>query len=300
VTHQPPSVVCAGRVYCDLIFTGVPQMPVLGQEVFADELALHAGGGAFITAATFAALGLKTSVAATLPAPPFDGLVRNALTLADVDASLCQESATGAQPQITVATVFGGDRAFLTHKTGAAVPEVSFADTGFTHLHIGELATLAQQPELLDKARAAGMTVSSDCGWDADVIGAGRDLTDLIAGLDVFLPNASEFDGLIASGLDQGKLPLTVVKLGDQGAKLWDGQSWYTAPTTPVEAVDTTGAGDAFNGGFLSQWLAKAPYAQCLNRANTCGAATVQHVGGTGGLHVLKTDPQSAIGAAVK
>lgn len=68
-----PSVVCAGRVYCDLIFTGVPQMPVLGQEVFADELALHAGGGAFITAATFAALGLKTSVAATLPAPPLMG-----------------------------------------------------------------------------------------------------------------------------------------------------------------------------------------------------------------------------------
>lgn len=294
MTHQPPSVVCAGRVYCDLIFTGVPQMPVLGQEVFASDVALHTGGGAFITAATFAALGCKASLAATLPAPPFDGLVRDAIAQANVDASHCADSAPGAAPQLTVATVFGGDRAFLTHQTGMAVPDVTLAAGTFSHLHIGELATLVQQPELLSKARAAGMTVSSDCGWDSDLIAAGDTLSDVVADLDVFLPNASEFEGLIASGLDQRKLPLTVVKQGDQGAKLWDGQRWHKAPTAVVEAVDTTGAGDAFNGGFLSKWLAKAPYPQCLSHANACGGAVVQCVGGTAGLHALKSITDNA------
>lgn len=296
MTQQRPSVVCAGRVYCDLIFTGLPHLPVLGQETFADGLALHAGGGAFITAATFAALGLDSSVAATLPAAPFDTVVRDAITLANIDTSLCTESPPDAQPQITVATVFNGDRAFLTRKTGTAVPDVSFENSPFTHLHIGELNTLVQQPELLAKARAAGMTVSSDCGWDSEMVKTGQTLSGLIAQIDVFLPNQSEFDALIASGLDHAQLPMTVVKRGDKGAKLWDGRTWHHAPTHPVEAIDTTGAGDAFNGGFLSKWLVNAPLAQCLHNANACGAATVQYVGGTGGLHTLKTNTDPAIG----
>ncbi len=298
--HQRPSIVCAGRVYCDLIFTGLPHMPVLGQETFADDLALHAGGGAFITAATFAALGLQSSVATTLPAPPFDTVVKDAMRRANLDTSLCAESPREAQPQITVAIVFNGDRAFLTRKTGTAVPEVSFESSLFTHLHVGELNTLMQQPELLTQAREAGMTVSSDCGWDTDMLENGRALTELIEQIDVFLPNATEYEGLLASGLDQSKLPLTVIKSGEQGAKLWDGQTWHNAPTEAVEAVDTTGAGDAFNGGFLSQWLMQAPLSQCLSAANACGAATVQYVGGTGGLHTLKAGADQAADMGVK
>ena len=292
MNSKPPSVICAGRIYCDLIFTGLPQLPVLGQETFAENLELHAGGGAFITAASFAALGLPTSIAAVLPSSPFDKVVLDAMAQTQVDATLCVESESGVAPQITVATAHNGDRAFLTHQVGPAVPDLAFENGQFTHLHIGEMRTLVQQPDLLTNARAAGMTVSSDCGWDAELMKTGHSLNEFIEQIDVFLPNASEFEGLLSSGLDLNKLPLTVVKLGKNGAKLWDGKDWRMAPTEPVEAIDTTGAGDAFNGGFLSSWLMKAPLSECLNTANACGSATVQSVGGTAGLLSLVTQKQ--------
>ncbi len=287
--QTPFPILCTGRVYCDLIFTGLPNMPVMGQEVFSDDLSLHAGGGAFITAATIATLGWETSILATLPAAPFDMVIRDAMQKFGIDNSLCVDSPQGAAPQITVATVMGGDRAFLTHQSGDPAPETNLAKGHFGHLHIGELSTLIEKPDLCERAHASGLTVSCDCGWDSDLIADGKALSDLISQVDVFLPNQSEFEGLMASGLNIARLPLTAIKLGSTGAKLWDGSTWISEPALNVTAVDTTGAGDAFNGGFLTQWLSGSDFQTCLKMANTCGAAAVQHVGGAQGLHKIAT-----------
>ena len=51
------AVLCLGRLWCDLLFTGLPRPPSLGSEVFAEDVSIVPGGGAFITAAVFAAHG---------------------------------------------------------------------------------------------------------------------------------------------------------------------------------------------------------------------------------------------------
>ncbi len=58
------AIVCAGRVYCDLIFTGLTELPRLGEETYAKDLAVEPGGGGFITAANLSALGHKTMLLA--------------------------------------------------------------------------------------------------------------------------------------------------------------------------------------------------------------------------------------------
>ena len=58
------AVLSLGRIYCDLIFTGLPAMPRLGREVFAEGMTLSLGGGAFITAAHSAAHGRTTALVA--------------------------------------------------------------------------------------------------------------------------------------------------------------------------------------------------------------------------------------------
>ncbi|MFT5047719.1 MAG: sugar/nucleoside kinase (ribokinase family), partial [Porticoccaceae bacterium] len=63
-------VLCVGRVYCDIIFTGIDNFPKLGEEKFATGVSLHAGGGAYITAAYLASLGRPVSLLATLPSGP--------------------------------------------------------------------------------------------------------------------------------------------------------------------------------------------------------------------------------------
>ncbi|MEM7568109.1 MAG: hypothetical protein AAF321_12840, partial [Pseudomonadota bacterium] len=61
------AVLCAGRLYCDLVFAGAPRLPTLGEEVFCEGLTLDAGGGAFITAAWLAALGRRATLFAIAP-----------------------------------------------------------------------------------------------------------------------------------------------------------------------------------------------------------------------------------------
>jgi sugar/nucleoside kinase (ribokinase family) len=276
-------ILSVGRLYCDLVFADAPRMPTPGTEVFAPSLSLHAGGGAFITGATFAGLGHSVSLAANLPAPPFDTIVVADMAAHGVDATNCKPALNGTDPQITVAIGAANDRAFLTRAAGHALPDlasVTFAD--FKHLHIGELRTLQDVPSLLDFAHANGLTVSLDCGWQDDF---DPEVAKLIANVDVFLPNECEAAALSKLGIAPDCAPLTVVKCGPRGARAIarGGSDWSeSAIVSPVKVRDTTGAGDAFNAGFLSLWLESAALLDCLAQGNACGAATVQIVGGLG------------------
>ena len=273
-------ILCAGRLYCDLIFADAPRMPTPGTEVFAPGVALHAGGGAFITGATLAGMGHRVWQFSMLPAAPFDTVVLAGMAEHGVVATACQPAPSGTDPQITVAIGTADDRAFLTRADGPALPDlesIDFAD--FCHLHIGELRTLQDAPELLDLARAAGITVSLDCSWQDAY---DKSAADLIGAVDVFLPNEREAAALVKIGIPEACAPLTVIKSGMNGARACarKGGTWTRSAGARVEVLDATGAGDAFNAGFLSCWLDHAPLEQCLARGNDYGAAAVQVLGG--------------------
>ncbi|WP_053999258.1 carbohydrate kinase family protein [Ahrensia marina] len=284
------AILCAGRLYCDLVFTGVPKMPAMNTEIFCDDVSLHAGGGAYITAAAFNALGWEACLLATLPASPFDTIVLRDIRKSGVATTHCKAAAYGDKPQITVAITGDDDRAFLSHKTGAALPDISIAEGTFRHLHIGELRSLIEHPDLVEKARDNGMTISVDCGWDEALMKQGSSLQPLLEKIDVFLPNESEYAHLVESGLREGAVPLTVVKCGGDGARALRGGKWISEPTVKTTVVDATGAGDAFNGGFLSSWLLGKVLDECLANGNRCGSASVQQAGGTGGLSRLRSE----------
>lgn len=285
--NQGPEILCVGRIYCDLVFSGVPRMPTPGSEVFASDVSLHAGGGAFNSAVALSVLGWKTALSGYLPAAPFDAQIYSEAKAVGLDLSLCQAALAGAAPQITVAMAMDGDRSFLTNKTGDAAPELDVTRTAcqsIRHLHIGEIRTLIERPDLLTRATTAGWTVSLDCGWDDEVMKQGAALNDLVSRVDVFLPNEIEFETLQSSGLKSSAAILTVVKQGASGATAMSNGQRLHCPATPVQVVDATGAGDAFNGGFLSEWLSGNPLIACLQKGNECGEKTVLQTGGTLGL----------------
>ena len=280
------AILSVGRVYCDLVFTGLPAMPQPGREVFAEALTLAAGGGAYITAAYAAALGRGARLCATLPAAPFAALVRAEAAANGVDLAPSAEGA-GA-PQITVAMAAGGDdRAFLTRREGQALPAgwaAAVAAPGLAHLHVGEVTTLLEEPGLIAAARAAGLSISLDCGWD-DATFADPALPGLIAQVDVFLPNAAEAERLSGLAPLADLAPLVVVKQGAGGATaLAGGGVRVHAPAEAAKVVDTTGAGDAFNAGFVLGWLDGAGLAEALAQGARCGAVAVARPGGAGHL----------------
>jgi len=272
-------VLCAGRVYCDLVFSGIERLPTLGTEVFADELSLHGGGGAWITAAWLAGLGRPASVCATLPAPPFDALLRIEAERSGVSlAHSC--TARSKEPQLTIAMVAGGDRAFLSRRPGPGLPDdpvTALTGSGSTHLHISELATLLEYPELPSAARRAGLSVSLDCGWDEAALNR-DDLATHLQHIDVFLPNEAEHAALAPAAL--ARLPLVVIKRGAAGATVLTNGECLEASTEALEPLDTTGAGDAFDAGFLHAWLDGLPLPDALALGNRCGARAVMQRGG--------------------
>ncbi len=269
-------------------------MPEMNTEIFCDGVSLHAGGGAYITAAALNALGWETNLLATLPANPFDTTVLRDIRKNGVATTYCKAAEYGASPQITVAITGQEDRAFLSHKTGAALPQISIPDGVFRHLHIGELRTLIEHPDLIDQARKNDMTISVDCGWDDALLEQGSALQPLLEKVDVFLPNESEYAHLLKSGLGEGASKITVVKCGNEGARALQRGTWVSEPAIKTTVVDATGAGDAFNGGFLSSWLLGKTLRECLENGNRCGSASVQQAGGTGGLSRLRAEFGSA------
>lgn len=274
------AILSVGRIYCDLIFTGLPRMPTPGTEIYGEGLRLCAGGGAGITAAYLAKLGWQTCLSGILPAAPFGDIALEDIRQAGIDPSWLSAAADGQDPQLTVSLVGAADRAFITRRSGAAIPEFrssALVERGIRHVHIGELATLAEAPWLIDVARKAGATISLDCGWDETLQGA---IEDLIAGVDVFLPNEAECEWLTRRGVGLTSGPLVVEKRGPNGAAVIHPGHGPCAAVEPLTAIDPTGAGDAFNAGFLDQWLQGSDLASCLKAGNRSGASAIASVGG--------------------
>lgn len=284
-------VLSTGRLYCDLVFRGLEGMPRLGEERFADDLAIVPGGGGFITAAHLVGLGRPAALLARLGEDPLSQSLLPALDRSGVELAFL-ERAPDAGPQLTVAMVEGGERAFLSRRVGPARPATlpaALGDIRAAHLHIAEFATLAEIPHLVTDARHHGLTVSLDPSWD-DALIRSPDLIALCNGVDVFLPNASEARAIADSDDldDAGRrlaqhFAVVVIKDGSDGARLYHGQDSLALPAAPCQRVlDTTGAGDAFNAGFLAAWLRGSSPERALAEGIACGTLSVQSVGGAG------------------
>lgn len=289
-------VLCVGRLYCDLIFAGVPRMPSLGTEIFANDLGFHPGGGAFITASHLVRLGRPAALAAMVSAPPFGAALEPMLAASGVDTTLCRRLPDGTPPQLTAAVLGDDDRAFVTYRSGPACPPLDIDELkrlGAAHLHIGELTTLVERPDLIERARAAGMSISLDCAWDETL--DPETLSALIAKVDVFLPNTAEVDWLGDAGVALPEDVLLVIKCGRAGARAVAQGASFSAPAQKVGVVDTTGAGDAFNAGFLDAWLAGRPVQDCLVAGNAQGAVAVQQPGGCAAMPDTPAPPVSEL-----
>jgi sugar/nucleoside kinase (ribokinase family) len=106
----------------------------------------------------------------------------------------------------------------------------------------------------------------------------------------VFLPNASEALRIVGVNDVEEAVrvlgrspPLAVAKLGPDGAVACAGSTLTRAPGFAVTVVDTTGAGDSFDAGFLASWLAEDPLERSLDIANACGALSTRALGGVAG-----------------
>lgn len=287
-------VAVVGEIYVDHIFTGFARWPQPGEEVFTSQYVQELGGGAAITACALGRLARSVSVVGVVGAREMPWISER-FSLFGVDSTCLRSGAEGSG--VTASLSDATDRTFFTYVgANAGLDEQLAGGALFEHLaharhvHFAMPLGAALAAHVLDALRAAGCTTSLDVGhqprWLLDPANRAT-----CARVDYLLPNEREARILSDGDAEEYLLftarygwPSGVVKLGAQGAAMRDENRSLRVPAPAVEAVDTTGAGDAFNAGFIDGLLDGEAGRECLRRGCICGGLSTRAVGGLSGL----------------
>ncbi|HJY32804.1 MAG TPA: carbohydrate kinase family protein [Actinomycetota bacterium] len=290
---DPFDLLVLGDANPDLVLTGDVE-PAFGQaEQLVEEARLTVGGSGAIVATGAARLGLRVAFCGVVGDDPFGLFLRNELERRGVNLEGLVVDA--ARPTgVTVVLARPNDRAILTHAGTIADLRTDQIDRArlerARHVHVSsyflQQSLAPELPELFERVRAGGGTTSVDPNWDPSERWDGG-LRDLLGHTDVFLPNATEASRIAGiAELDDAVLALAeragvvVAKNGADGALAAHGERLVRAAAPTIDAHDTTGAGDAFDAGYLASMLAGDPLERSLAIANACGALSTRALGG--------------------
>jgi len=285
-----------GDVNADIIVPGVREVPPYGQEKIIDVIETFVGGGAALFALGTGKLGLRTVFQGKVGADCYGEFIRASMTAVHVNTSFLQIS-PNQKTGISISFTDSSDRSFLTYMGTNREVDITEVDmrqaAKARHIHITGYAGKINHEKyviiLKELKKLNDITVSFDVGWD-DSGEWYEGIYDLMPYIDIMFMNETEAvhyarteDARKAVALFAEKGPLTVGKFGKKGAYAVQNKEAYEAKAFQVEAVDTTGAGDSFNAGFIYGYLTGHTITECLKFGNACGAMSVTKLGGNSG-----------------
>lgn len=281
-------VLVVGPWYVDLIFCELARPVRPGTEVFAEEFDVVAGG-AFTLAMALHRLGHQVVWVTDFGTDLFS---RHVLARARAEGLDETGFAHHSMPVRNVTAVLSDstDRAMVSFRDRLAAPSLT------TVLERNRPRMLLLPILRYDADTAAGLDIACELGVEVfmdcqDVAGTLDDpaLREVLGRVDMFAPNVDEALRLTgASTLDEALELLSavvdtvIVKRGGAGATAVRRGRRVDVGAVAVTAVDTTGAGDCFNAGFVHATLRGQPLGECLSTAVACGAAAVTGLGSAG------------------
>lgn len=297
-----------GEINPDVVVVADDPVPAFGQEEkLVSEIRLTVGSSSVIFACGAARLGLRTAFVGVVGDDAFGRYMLEAMQERGLDVSACvvePRRPTGA----SVILSGGADRAILTATGTIGTLRVEQVPRSLLrrarHLHVGSYflqdAARADLPRLFLEAQGEGLTTSFDCNWDPSGRWNGG-IDAMLGAADLFFLNSQEARSITGREGDEAaarelagraaasrpaqlrsRPPITVaLKRGAEGALALCGREMEVAPAPAVRAVDTTGAGDSFDAGFLYAWLRREPLRGCLRLGVACGSLSTRQAGGT-------------------
>jgi sugar/nucleoside kinase (ribokinase family) len=266
-----PRIVVLGDLLVDVVLAA--ERPLEHGTDVPGQVRLVQGGSAATTARWLGRLGARSSMVAAVGRDPAGRALVEALRSDGVAARVVR--VPGARTgRIGVLVNPDGERSFVTDRGAALQLRASdlraawFARADAVHMPVYSLLdeplSLAGR-RAIQLGRGAGAVVSIDLASIGPLLARGRRaaraLLDEIAP-DLLFATASEAEGFLGRYAVEGLLevaPVAVVKRGSKGATVLARESEsnlrFEVATAHINATDTTGAGDAFDAGFLVAWF---------------------------------------------
>jgi len=255
-------VTSVGDVNVDVVSAKIKKMPERDSQVLVSGVGMSSGGCAANFAKAYAAFGGRARLIGKVGDDSFGKFVREELK--GVDLRLSRGTRTG----VTMGITFSDDsRTFLTYPGANSELTIKDVDLRLIEgkcLHVASFflqGLRGNTKRLIDHAHKKRMLVSFDTGWDP----AGWSKADkalvksVLEGVDIFFPNLREGEAITGvkgeKNVGQKLLDLgpkiVVLKNGKHGAYAASQNEFIFIPAYKVKAVDTTGAGDVFDAGFV-------------------------------------------------
>ena len=287
-------ITIVGETNLDLILYGIPEQIPVEREILGSGFKVTLGGSSSILAHNLATLGTRVSFLSEVGDDEMGKIALDRLGESGLDLSrvVCRkDTGTG----VTLLLPHGKHRHILTYPGVMAELTVADLDMAFLtssrHFHLSSLflqtGLHAGLPKLFDDLRAAGLTISLDTNDDPTDLWGGV-LQALLDRIDIFLPNEDEIRRItgkatVEEALDElsPRVKLIVVKCGSRGALVQQGKQRDWVDPVRVTPVDTIGAGDSFNAGFLNAHLQGQDPLLAAAAGNVSGALSTLRPGGT-------------------
>ncbi|NYF78122.1 carbohydrate kinase family protein [Granulicella arctica] len=291
---KPFDITIAGETNLDLILYGLPEEMPVERELLGSGFKITLGGSSSILAHNLATLGTRVGFISQVGCDEMGEIALARLGESSLDLShvTCRK---GAGTGVTLLLPHGKHRHILTYP--GVMAEMTVADldlaylTSSRHFHLSSLFLQTglhpDLPNLFDHLKQAGLTLSLDTNDDPTDTWGGV-LDQLLDKIDLLLPNEDEIMRItrkptLEQALDAlaPRIPLIVVKCGSRGAVVQQGDKREWVSPLHVDPVDTIGAGDSFDAGFLSFYLNGQDPLRAAAMGNITGALSTLRPGGT-------------------
>jgi len=283
-----------GELNSDLILYGLPPVLEPEREHLANNFAMTLGSSSAIFAHNISLLGSRVGFTSCIGDDPLGKFCVERLSESGVDVSGVK-SLPNKKTGVTVILPLGEKRHILTYPGTTFDLQYEHVDLDYfrsaAHFHLSSFFLLRALrpalPKLFSQMKQAGLTASLDTNDDPEDLWA-DDVKTVLKSVDVFLPNEREACKLAGTGDVERALealsqlvPIVVIKCGPQGALAMRGKDRFHSASLSVQPVDTVGAGDSFNAGFLHKFIRGASLQDCLDYGNVSASLSTTRAGGT-------------------
>jgi sugar/nucleoside kinase (ribokinase family) len=306
--RRAPSILVLGDLMLDVVLA--PERPLERATDVPGVVRLRTGGSAAGTARWLGRLGARVQLVTSIGR---DSIGRALVDVVRRDGVQVRAVRPHGQKTGRIGILIGadGERSFVADRSAAdaldpsALQPAWFARLDAVHLPVYSLLTeplgLAGR-RAVELARSAGASVTLDLASSGPLLANGRATAERLlreVHPDLLFATEGEALALLGERALESLLefaPVAIVKRGAAGATVLarrvEGDATealrFEVATQPIGATDSTGAGDAFDAGFLVAWLdARADAADAASGAQAGAGAAQFH--GAGGREALVT-----------